>query len=279
MHVAAIDEASLTATVPVIRLRKGEIGARPELNLLGFTDGKLTRIYLRDDEGNARIIKASDLQTEMELISALYIDGIVSITLPASETSFTVTPDNIDSINLINTDISNIKDIQDVDGDSNAIGFKYVVSDIYGADIDITEQVESAEDTLIDIRLAKVEPATYTGEELVPTIVYDGKTLQEGVDYVWTKDNDDEAFVLPGEYGVTLIGLGDYAGILIGTFVIRPTDDDALAALLAESEIRAQLAKVDDTALEAGDADALDAVKAALAAYNALTDAQKTQVE
>ena len=224
LHVATNDEASLSATVPVIRLRNGEIGDKPELNLLGFTNGKLTQIYLRDDEGNARIIRASDLQTEMELVPALYVEGIVSTILPASESSFTVTRDNVDEINLVYTDISNIPDIQDVDDDGSAIGFKYVVSDIYGANVDITAQATNPVGKLIDIRLAKVEPATYTGQELKPVVTYDGKTLVEGVDYVLENDSG-KPFVEPGKYDVTVWGIGDYVEFQLGTFVINPADE------------------------------------------------------
>ena len=229
LHVAFNDNDSLSYAVPMIRLRNGQIGDNPELNLLGFDDGKLTRIYLRDDEGNARIIKASDLQVDMELIPALYIDsGLSSTILPASLSSVTVSPNNIDSIELVYTDMSNIGDIQDVDGDGDAVNYKYAVSDIYGASVDISQKVNNPEGSLIDIRLAKVEPATYTGEELVPTLTYDGRTLVEGVDYFWEKDNDDEAFVLPGEYGITVYGYGDFVDMLIGTFVIEPAGEGSV---------------------------------------------------
>ena len=224
-HVATTEEASLTTTVPMIRLRNGRIGDLPELNLLGFTDGKLTQIYLRDEEGNARIIRASDLQTEMEFIPALYISGIVSTILPASESSFKVAPGNIDDIKLVYTDVSNIKDIADVDGDGDAFGFKYTVSDIYGGTIDITEQATNPVGELIDIRLAKVEPATYTGKELKPVMTYNGKTLVEGVDYILENDSG-KPFVQPGEYDVTIWGIGDYVEFLLGTFVINPADED-----------------------------------------------------
>ena len=73
--------------------------------------------------------------------------------------------------------------------------------------------------------------------------------------------------------------MGDFVDMLIGTFVVRPTDDDALAALEARGTIVSALSKVDMAALEAGDAQALAAVAAALSAYNGLTDAQKTQID
>ena len=224
LHVAAAEKASLTTTVPMIRLRNGQIGANPELNLLGFTDGKLTQIYLRDADGNARIIKASDLQNEMEFVPALYVSGIVSIVLPASEKSFKVAPGNIGDIKLVYTDVSNIEDIADADGDGDAFGYKYTVSDIYGGTIDITEQATNPVGELIDIRLAKVEPATYTGKELRPVVTYNGKTLVEGVDYMLDNDSG-KPFVEPGEYDITIWGIGDYAEFLIATFVINPADE------------------------------------------------------
>ena len=222
-HIAPVEEASLTTTVPMIRLRNGQIGDNPELNLLGFTDGKLTQIYLHDEEGNARIIRASDLKTEMEFVPALYVSGFVSLTLPASESSFKVAPDNIYSIKLVKTDVSNIPDIADVDGDGDAFGFKYTVSDIYDSKIDITKQATNPLGKLIDIRLAKVQPATYTGAELKPVVTYDGKTLVEGVDYILENDSG-KPLVEPGKYDVTIWGIGDYVEFQLGTFVINPGD-------------------------------------------------------
>ena len=228
LHVANNEDASLTTTVPMIRMRKGQIGDNPELNLLGFTDGKLTQIYLHDEEGNAKTIKASDLKTEIELMPALYIDSIVPVILPASKTPFKVTPDNIGEIKLVYTDIDNIEDIEDVDGDSDVLGFKYSVDDIYGASVDISDKVNNPEGTVIDIRLAKVERATYTGEELSPVVTYNGTVLEEGVDY--TLDNDSgKPFVEPGEYDITLFGAGDYVDMLITTFVIDPAENNESA--------------------------------------------------
>ena len=222
-HVATVEEASLTTTVPMIRLRNGQIGDDPELNLLGFTDGKLTQIYLHDEEGNARIIRASDLKTEMEFVPALYVSGFVSLVLPASQSSFKVAPGNINNINLVITDVSNIPDIADVDGDGDAFGFKYTVSDIYGSKVDITKQVTNPLGQLIDIRLAEVQPATYTGKELKPVVTYNGRTLVEGVDYVLENDSG-RPFVEPGEYDITIWGIGDYVEFQLATFVINPAD-------------------------------------------------------
>ena len=171
-----------------------------------------------------------------------------------------------------------LHDIGDVDGDGEAFRYTYTVTDIYGSEIDITDKVRNPLGTIVDIKLADVEKARYTGEALVPKVVYGEKTLVEGDDYIWTRNSGDGPIVLPGDYGVTIIGCGDFTGMMITTFTVRPTAEDMFAAFEATDTITAELAKVNMDALDAGDANALAAVDTALATYNALTEAQKTQI-
>lgn len=278
LHVAETEEGLDQITVPVMRQRDSD--PQPELLLLGFMDGELTQIYLHDDEGNARIIRARDLKSELDLMPVIYIAGwSKDVLLPISESGFTITPDTIGDIKLEYTDIRNIADIGDVDGDGQSFGYQYVATDIYGNETDVTEQVESPADTLVDIKLAKVEPVAYTGAAVSPKLVYDDHELVEGQDFVWTRNAGNDPVVLPGTYGITVIGLGGYTGLSITEFSVEPTTEDVIAAIEGEARIQSLLQKVDMDALQAGDANAQAAARKALTAYNELTEAQKTLIE
>lgn len=280
LHAALTEIEPGLCIVPFI-LEKGADKDPDELEMLlfGFEDGKVSSVYLTDDAGNRRVIKASDLKTELRLMPALAIDEFSrNRLLPISTTSLTVTPQNIGDIELVYADVRDISDIGDADGDGNAFNYKYEVTDIYGSQIDITQKVENPEGSFISIALAEVQPMEYTGEELTPQVTYNGKTLVEGEDYDWMRNEGDDPIVLPGSYGITVIGMGDYTDLMITTFEVIPTPEDVIAAQKAEEAITAALAKVASGALDAGDADALAAVDTALAAYNGLTEAQKTQV-
>ena len=210
-------------------MRNGEVGDDPEMNVLKFKDGRLSQILLHDDDGTSRVISANDLKTDLQYMPALYINaGFSSLVLPASSSSFMLTPGNVGDIELVYADVDEIADIADVTGDGDAFGYKYTVSDIYGANVDITAQATNPVGKLIDIRLATVQPATYTGQELKPVVTYDGKTLVEGVDYVLENDSG-KPFVEPGEYDVTIWGIGDYVEFQLGTFVINPADESEAA--------------------------------------------------
>ena len=151
----------------------------------------------------------------------IYVSGYLrNFCLPISETSFTITKDNYSSIRLIYTDIANITDIRDVNDDGDAFYSFACVTDIYGDKIDVSNKTDKPDRVLYDIRSAVVKPQTATGEELVPVIKYDGKILEEGVDYTWEKKNPDDEFTEPGSYSIIVTGKGQYIGSATMTFVV-----------------------------------------------------------
>lgn len=76
-----------------------------------------------------------------------------------------------------------------------------------------------------------VDPAEYTGKALQPelTVVLDGKTLTDGVDY--TADYSDNVNVTTGnaKASVTITGKGNYMGTVTGEFAITPMDVSKLS--------------------------------------------------
>ena len=84
-----------------------------------------------------------------------------------------------------------------------------------------TINIESADISNMEITLAK-DSYIYTGTEIEPqvTITDNGKTLEEGVDYVVNyTDNIDV-----GTATVTIIGIGNYVGIITKNFEITPAE-------------------------------------------------------
>ena len=84
-----------------------------------------------------------------------------------------------------------------------------------------TINIESADISNMEITLAK-DSYIYTGTEIEPqiTVANNGKTLEEGVDYVVNyTDNIDV-----GTATVTIIGIGNYVGVITKNFEITPAE-------------------------------------------------------
>ena len=133
-----------------------------------------------------------------------------------------VKEDNIDQIKLRMSDIDDIPDISDTTGDGKKLTKQIVLTDIYNIMINLDELIDKPAGYLTGIKLATVPDDEYTGEELTPRIVYDGKTLVEGVDYKLMKWSDDTIFKEIGDYSFIIDGIGDFAGSSIVEYHITP---------------------------------------------------------
>ena len=134
--------------------------------------------------------------------------------------------------------IDEIDDVADTDGDGKAVYEEYVVRDMYHHDFKITDTVKAAdvaEDKLYNIDLCSVESVVYNGQKQGPKVVYDGKTLQEGVDYTWKDWGDSGSCVEPGEYEVTLFGKGRFAGNVQVRYTIKPAPISKAKVTLAKT--------------------------------------------
>jgi hypothetical protein len=171
--------------------------------------------------------------------------------LPISETPFTITSENHSAIRLIYTDIAEISDIRDVDDDESAFYAFASVTDIYGNQIDVSDNLYEPDRELYDICPATVRSQTADGEELAPVIEYDGQVLQEGVDYTWEKKNPSDNYTEPGSYSIIVSGQGQYTGRYHMTFVIEEApfirgdaDGDGEVTILDATAIQRKLASL-----------------------------------
>ena len=221
--------------IPVILERQNGVEVEadeegnPQLLVLVFRNDALSELrFITDPETlEFRAVMASDLTSELEVLSVQYIGGMFGgyTLLPISETTFLITGDNTDDISLVFTDIANISDIADTTEDKASVTRRFVVTDIYGNEIDITEQVLAhANGTLRNIDLVEIEPATYNGKEQTPVVVDGDKVLEEGVDYEWEPREDGDGLVNVGEHWVRLFGMGEYADMYGKVLVINPAD-------------------------------------------------------
>ena len=172
---AALDEEKRREVPVILTFTKEETGS-----------SRLSGIAFYENTG-MRPINPQELTEPLTLEPALMATFMrnTRFYLPVSESPVVVSAENADSISLDYVDISEIPDIRDSDGDGEVINSTFAVRDIYGAEFDITDKVAGAEDTLVHIEMAEVQPAVYTGEKLAPVLVYNGETLTEGTDYTW----------------------------------------------------------------------------------------------
>lgn len=184
-------------------------------------DLTLDTIWYLTPNGSVRGTKAKELADELTVYPMIYASTYFrSFCLPISETPFTITKENYNSIRLIYTDIAVISDIRDVDDDGNAFYAFASVTDLYGNQIDVTDKIYEPDRELFDIRPAVIRSGIAGSEELVPVVEYDGQVLEEGVDYTWEKRHSSESFTEPGSYSIIVTGKGQYTGRYYMTFVI-----------------------------------------------------------
>lgn len=198
-----------------------EKGQQPAI-LTFAKDGYLSQITMVKD-GTLVSIPVSELKTEMSFMPVQYVDvfGFFQFFLPMSASPVVVNPQTAGSIKVIYTDVSNIPDIQDTDGDGEVLRKQAVIRDIYGYEYDISEKVKNPEGHLKSIRLAQVETALYNGKVQRPQLTLDGETLTEGKDYDIANITESEFFKEVGKYEIVVMGTGDYSDMFLTTFVIE----------------------------------------------------------
>lgn len=185
--------------------------------LLAFDkkDGTLGSLGAMQENGSIREIDPEDITGEMTLKPILYYNlfGMIERFYPIASDDIVLSSKNYKDITLEYTDIKNIPDIDDIDGDGKAIRSISTIRDIYGSELNISKIIDDpAIKTVIGIDRAKVIDSTYTRGhkgEFMPTIKMGTKTLKEGVDYKFVLR---DKFNKPGEYYFSIEGLGEYGG-------------------------------------------------------------------
>ena len=237
----------------------------------------LTSIWFVDaDEGPVKS-DLKELTGELTITPILWIRPFMAADIYAPiSTSFTLSSDNASDIILKYMDVEQIGDIRDTDGDGRVLDSSITITNIYGYPITVSDRTH--------IKYARLKPGIYTGEELAPEIVYQGETLQAGVDYILQKESvyDPEAgfvdpeFIEPGDYNVYLTGKGLFKGKdVLKTFrIVLPEEAAASAVEEARTAVEEAQKALNELGPDASDEDVLEAYRALVEAQQALTDAQ-----
>ena len=262
LHVASYEEDDEKEGAGYVPATIG-IGHNNQLVLLYFEDNELTQVHFLNENTGWRPVKVKDLVGEIEVMPVMYVSffGLLRYYIPISDSMFKLSAKNARNISLVYRDIDEIKDIADADGDGVLLNTYAEVSDIYGGGIDITETLDKPDENLVHIELARVTPASYTGEEVKPVVTYRGKTLKEGKDYTLVKLYNEAAdpepvFKEPGKYTIMLFGEGNYRGYEEKDFYIVPPEEKLNRMLknaeedVAEAQLRVDLLSDSDSAKE-----------------------------
>ena len=281
-HVASIylsDEDGIY--VPALVGTSEDVTSASRQLMLEFSpeDGhKLTSVYYMNTNASPVQVEPKNLTREISVIPVLVAKRMFDpdIYAPISQTSFTISAANADSISLDYMDISAINDIGDTDGDGMVYDTAITITDIYGYPIDVSNRVQ--------IKRVRIKPAISTGEELEPELVYRGQTLRPGVDYIWEKERvwneethtlDKPAFVEPGDYKVILYGKGPFTGRKYDAIFSIVRSEEAAQELIDQAQTNLQKAQAAFANLDPNDQAAMQQLFADLfAAQNALTEAQ-----
>ncbi len=167
-------------------------------------------------DGEQRYFKASELDIDLTGVKTVYMADLIGgfpDPIPMTKNSFTVTPDNVSDITLEYDDISEISDITELHK-------KYVVRDIYLQETDISAKASSPVGELVNISMATVQPAVYSGKALRPVIKYNGRVLKEGTDYTLIKLTNQKSLINVGGYMISLRGKGSFCGVDVKQFTI-----------------------------------------------------------
>jgi putative cell wall-binding protein/subtilisin family serine protease/uncharacterized protein YjdB len=112
--------------------------------------------------------------------------------------------------------------------------------------------LEPALDSISDATIAEIPDQVYTGEAIEPTVevTLDGEALTKDVDYTVGYSNNVEV----GEATVSIVGLGDYAGLATGSFNIVSADVTSLQEAIdaANSDKSSTPVSVDGSGLDKG---------------------------
>jgi len=262
LHVASYEEDDEKEGAGYVPATIG-IGHNNQLILLYFEDNELTQVHYLNENTGWRPVNVKDLVGEIEVMPVMYVSlfGLIRYYIPISDSMFKLSAKNAKNISLVYRDIDEIEDIADIDGDGKVLNMEASVSDIYGGSMDITDVFDNPAGELVDIELARVTPAKYTGKEVKPAVTYRGKVLKEGKDYtlvkLYNEDADPEpVFKEPGKYTVMLFGEGDYRGYEEKDFYIIPPEEKLNRMLknaeedVAEAQLRVDMLSDSDSAKE-----------------------------
>ncbi|MBE6129845.1 MAG: hypothetical protein E7185_11300 [Erysipelotrichaceae bacterium] len=203
----------------------GEDGTESEEEMLSAMifspDGELKELYIAEEVGY-RKVKPQDLKAPLVLTPITAFSGpFDTYFIPISSSTVTIDPATCDQIKLLITDVANIPDIKDTDGDGKALTKQYILRDIYNYEYDLSELIENPDEELVCIELAEVQDVVYNGEEQGPVLVYDGEVLEEGTDYEWYATGEGN-YADVGEYEVLLNGSGRFTHDDLRTYRILP---------------------------------------------------------
>ena len=187
------------------------------------TDGPQYGYLVFEPDGNAcrltkictntryadRLIPANELTAELPEYTMAYeakLQYYPFTLIPMSMRPFSITPENVGSIQLVVTDPANVSDIQDTDGDGDPFHKRLTVTSIYQYDTDITDLPRTRD--LVRAEELTVEDVAFKGKEQGPRVLYNGTLLEENRDYKWVKADDSLSYSDPGTYPIVLIGVG-----------------------------------------------------------------------
>ena len=196
---------------------------------IDFIDGELVELYFVTEGGGFRGVPISELTGEIEVMPVkTFTLFAMDFYLPLSKKPIVISPETAGSIMPVKADLNTIEDIQDYKSgtdanvptyDEQGVSRSIVVRDIYGYEIEFSP--EDAEEELIDIALAEVEPSVYNGVSQSPVVTYNGEVLTEGVDYTWEAEDDTTDV---GDHAIVLKGMGKFIRECGMTFTITPAD-------------------------------------------------------
>ena len=239
---------------------------------------KLKSFYYMSTEAGPVQIEPKNLTGKISVMPAITVKQMFEsdIYVPISNSSFTISAGNADSIRLDYMDIDDIGDIGDIDGDGKAIDTAITITDMYGYKVNVSGRVH--------IKRVRIKPAVSTGEELEPELVYRGQTLRPGVDYILEKDRvyDPETgrylapeFINPGDYSVSLYGKGRFTGRKYEVIFRIVRSEEEAQDLIDQAQTALQKAQAAFAEIDPNDPEAMKKLFEDLfAAQNALTEAQ-----
>ena len=240
----------------------------------------LTSVWFVDPDAGPVKVELQDLTGKYTVMPILWVRPFMGpdYYAPISESPFTLSAGNAGDISLKYMDVDQIGDIGDVDGDGRVLNSTVTITDIYGYKVSVSDRVH--------IKKARIKPGIYTGEELVPEVVYQGRTLKADVDYILSVNGhyDWDAghmvypeLIEPGDYLVCLDGINRYYGESrdIKFSIVLPEEEAERLVEAAKEDLAAAQKAVSELTAESSMADVVDAMKRLATAQQQLTDAQE----
>ena len=240
----------------------------------------LTSVWFVDMDAGPVKVELQDLTGKLTVMPILWIRPFMGsdIYAPISSSPLTLSAKNSGDISLKYMDVDQIGDIGDVDGDGRVLDSTVTIKDIYGYGVKVSDRIH--------IKKARIKPGIYTGEELTPEVVYQGRTLQAGVDYILTVNGhyDWDAghmvtpkLIEPGDYLVCMDGINRFNGEArdIKFSIVLPEEEAEHQVEEAKTALAEAQALVAGLTGESSMDDVVAAMQQLAAAQQQLTDAQE----